>query len=83
MKTLTAHPVKKAVQPMPDHTKDWTWINEHVEECRGQWVLVYNGQLVATDASITQLLNRVPRGSYPHATVTYIPTEEEAQRIVL
>jgi hypothetical protein len=83
MKTLTADPVRKAAKPMPDHAKDWTWINKHLEECRGRWVLVHNGQLIASDASIRQLLNRVPQGSYPHATVTYIPTEEEAQRIVL
>jgi hypothetical protein len=68
---------------MPDHTQDWAWINEHADEYRGQWVLVCKGQLIAADPQIRALLNKVPRGAHPEAMVTYIPTEEEARRVVL
>jgi len=82
-KNLTISPVRKAARPVRDTTRDREWINEHIDEYRGQWVMVYECQLIAADPNIRQLLNKVPRGAYPEAMVTYIPTEEEAQRVVL
>ena len=82
-KTLVGSPVKKSSRPLVDHTQDWTWINEHIDEYRGQWVLVCQGNLIATDPNIRQLINKVPRDAYPGAIVRYIPTEDEAQRIIL
>jgi len=79
-KTLIGSPVRKSSRPVIDHTQDWAWINEHIDEYRGQWVLVSHGNLVAADPNIRQLINTVPHEAYPEAVVTYIPTEEEAQR---
>ena len=82
-KPLMGSPVRKSSRPVIDHTQDWAWINEHADEYRGQWVLVCQGQLIAADPNIRQIINKVPREAYPEAMVTYIPTEEEAQRVVL
>lgn len=82
-KTLVGSPVRKSSRPVRDTSRDWEWINEHADEYRGQWVLVYEGQLIAADPNIRQLLNKVPREEYPEGVVTYIPTVEEAQRVYL
>jgi hypothetical protein len=82
-KTFVGSPVRKSSHPVRDCTRDWEWINEHLDEYRGQWVMVYEGQLIAADPQIRALINKVPRDAYPEAMVTYIPTEEEARRIVL
>ena len=82
-KTLVGSPVRKSSRPMRDTSRDWEWINEHVDEYRGQWVMVYECQLIAADPNIRQLLNKVPEDAYPEAVVAYIPTIEEAQRAYL
>jgi hypothetical protein len=82
-KTFTGGPVRRAARPLRDTSSDWDWINDHVEELRGQWVIVYEGHLIAADPNIRQLMNKVPQGAYPEALVTYVPTEEEARRVVL
>lgn len=68
---------------MRDISRDWAWINDHVDQLRGQWVMVYEGHVIAVDPNIRQLLSKVPQKAYPEALVTYVPTEEEAQRVVL
>ncbi len=68
---------------MRDISLDRDWVNDHADELRGQWVMVFEGRLIAADTDIRHLLNKVPREAYPEALVTYIPTEEEAQRVVL
>jgi hypothetical protein len=80
---MTISPVKKSSRPLPDHKQDWAWINEHLDELRGQWVVVNHGQLVAANPNIRQLLDKLSRDAYPEAMVTYVPTEEEARRAVL
>jgi hypothetical protein len=80
--TLTVSPVKKASRPIRDTSHDREWINEHIDEFRGQWVMVYECRLIGADPNIRGLLNRSPRNEYPEAIVTYVPTEEEAQRMV-
>jgi Family of unknown function (DUF5678) len=82
-KTIVANTVRRAGRPVPDHRRDWAWVNEHLDEYRGKWVLVFDGRLVAADPDIRRLRNGVQRKDYSEAMVTYIPTEEEAQRIVL
>ena len=82
-KTLMYSPVTRSSRPMRDTSGDWEWINEHMNKYRGQWVLVYECHLIAADPSIRQLLSKVPRRACQGAVVTYIPTEEEAQRVVL
>ena len=82
-KTFPLSPVRKATRPLPDHKEDWDWINSHLNELRGQWVIVHHGQLVATDANIRQLFDKMSRDAYPDAMITYVPTEEESQRVVL
>jgi hypothetical protein len=76
-------PVRKASHPMRDSSGDWEWVNQHADEYRGQWVMVYECQLIAADPNVTQLLSKVPRDAYPEAIVTYVPTEEEAQQAVM
>jgi hypothetical protein len=75
--------LRKSSRPVIDHTRDWAWVNEHVDRYRGQWVLVCQGTLVAADTNIRQLISRVPWGAYPTAMVTYIPNEEEGSLVVL
>ena len=82
-RTFSGSPVRKAARPMRDASRDWDWINAHANEFRGQWVMVYETHLIAADPNIRQLLNNVPDQAYPEALGTYIPTEEEAQRVVL
>jgi hypothetical protein len=82
-KAFTGSPVRKAARPMRDTSRDWDWVNDHVDELRGRWVMVYEGRLIATDPDIRQLLNKVPQEAYPEALVTYVPTEEEARQVVL
>jgi hypothetical protein len=82
-KTLMGSPLRKSSRPAIDHTRDWAWVNEHVDEYRGLWVLVCQGRLIKADTNIRQLINDVRREAYPAAMVTYIPTEEEASRVVL
>lgn len=82
-KTLVGNPVRKSSRPAPDHTQDWRWFDEHLDEYRGKWVLVWQGQLVAANPDIRRLISTVSPGAYQEALVTYIPTEEEAQRVVL
>lgn len=82
-RTFSVSPVRKAERPLPDHKEDWAWINEHFNELRGLWVMVHEGQLVSSNPNIRQLLNEVPRDAYPDAMITYVPTEEEAQRVIL
>ncbi len=82
-RTFLVSPVRKAERPLPDHKQDWAWINEHLDELSGQWVVVRHGQLVAANSSIRALIDKLSRDTYPDAMVTYVPTEEEAQRVVL
>ena len=82
-KTLMGSPLRKSSRPPIDHTQDWAWVNEHLNEYRGLWVLVCEGRLIAADTNIRQLINNVPREAYPRAMVTYIPTDEEARQVVL
>jgi uncharacterized protein DUF5678 len=82
-RTLTVSPVRKAERPLPDHKEDWAWINEHMDELRGNWVVVRHGQLVASNPNIRELMEKLSQDAYPDAMVTYVPTEEEAQRVVL
>lgn len=80
---LPFSPVRKAERPLPDHKEDWAWINEHMDELRGNWVVVRYGQLVGANPNIRELMNKLSHQAYPDAMVTYVPTEEEAQRFVL
>ena len=82
-RTFSVSPVRKAERLLPDHKQDWAWINEHFDELRGQWVVVRHGQLVGTDPNIGALMDKLSQDAYPDAMVTYIPTEEEAGRVVL
>ena len=82
-KTLMGSPLRKSSRPAIDHTQDWPWVNEHLNEYRGLWVLVCEGHLIGADTNIRQLINNVPREAYPRAMVTYIPTDEEARQVVL
>ena len=82
-RTFTGGPVRKAARPLPDHKEDWAWINDHLDELRGLWVMMHKGRLVASNPNIRALLNQIPRDAYPDAMITYIETEEEAQRIIL
>jgi hypothetical protein len=76
-------PARKAERPLPDRKEDWAWINEHQGELSGQWVVVRHGQLVAANPNIRALIDKLSGDAYPDAMVRYIPTEEEAQRVVL
>jgi hypothetical protein len=80
---FSVSPVKRAARPLPDHKEDWTWINDHLDELRGRWVVMHQGELVATSPSIRQLLDKLSRDAYPDAMIAYIPTEEEDRRVVL
>ncbi|HWX42355.1 MAG TPA: hypothetical protein VN345_14485 [Blastocatellia bacterium] len=82
-RTMEISPVRKSSRPLPDHRQDWEWINENLDELRGKWVMMHEGVLVASDPNIRQLLNGISRDSYPDAMITYVPTKEEAKRIVL
>lgn len=82
-RTLPFSPVRRAERPLPDHKEDWAWINKHIDELRGNWVVVRHGQLVGADPNIRELMNKLSQAAYPDAMVTYVPTEEEAQRFVL
>jgi hypothetical protein len=82
-RTFSVSPVRKAERPLPDHKQDWAWINEHLDELRGQWVMMHEERLVSTNPNIRQLLNQIPRDAYPDAMITYVPTEEEAQLVIL
>jgi len=82
-KTFLGGPVKKSARPLPDHEQDWAWINAHLDELRGRWVVMQQGQLIGTSASIRGLLDKLSREACPDAMVTYVPTEEEARRVVL
>lgn len=82
-RTLPFTPVRRAERPLPDHKEDWAWINEHQGELSGQWVVVRHGQLVAANPIIRALMDKLSQDKYPDAMVTYVPTEEEAQRVVL
>jgi hypothetical protein len=82
-RTLSFSPVRKAERPLPDHKEDWAWINDHMDELRGLWVVVRHGQLVASNPNIRALIDKLSQHALPDAMVTYIPTEEEAQRVVL
>jgi hypothetical protein len=68
---------------MRDTSLDRDWINDHANEFRGQWVIVCEGRLIAADADIRNLLSKVPREAYPEALLVYVPTQEEARRVVL
>ncbi len=68
---------------MRDISLDRDWVNDHADELRGQWVMVREGNLIAADADIRNLLNKVPREAYLEALVTYVPSEEEARQAVL
>lgn len=82
-RTFSVSPVRKAERPLPDHKQDWAWINEHLDELRGQWVMMHEGRLVSSTPNVRQLLNQIPRDAYPDAMITYVPTEEEAQLVIL
>ena len=82
-RTLPFSPVRKAERPLPDHKEDWAWINEHIDELRGNWVVVRHGQLVGANPNIRELMDKLSQAAYPDAMVTYVLTEEEAQRVVL
>ena len=82
-RTLPFSPVRKAERPLPDHKEDWAWINDHLDEVQGQWVVVRHGQLVGASPNIRELMDKLSRDAYPDAMVTYVPTEEEAKRVVL
>ena len=58
MKTLIGSPVKKSSRPMRDTSRDWEWINEHADEYRRQWIMVYEGQLIAADPNFQSLFYR-------------------------
>jgi hypothetical protein len=82
-RTFPFSPVRKAERALPDHKEDWAWVNEHMDELRGQWVVVRHGQLVAANPNIRALMDKLSQDKCQDAMVTYIPTEEEAQRVVL
>ncbi|HXF38153.1 MAG TPA: hypothetical protein VN687_00445 [Blastocatellia bacterium] len=82
-RTMAGSPVRRASRPMRDTSRDWEWVSEHKDEYRGQWVIVYECQLIGADRNIRLLLDRVPREAFPDAIVTYVPTDEEAKLIVL
>lgn len=82
-RTFSGRPVRTSARPVRDTSQDWDWINDHVDELRGKWVMVYEGRLIAADRNIRRLLDKVPEETYPEALVAYVPTEEEAQRVVL
>ena len=82
-RTLSISPVTRAERPLPDHKEDWAWINEHFDELRGRWVVVRHGQLVGANPNIRELMDKLSQDAYPDAMVTYVPTEEEAKRVVL
>ena len=82
-RTFSGSPVRMAARPMRDTSRDWDWIYEHADQLRGQWVRVYEGRLIAADKSIRHLLKEVAEDAHPEALVTYVPTEEEAQLVVL
>lgn len=82
-KILSISPVTKAARPLPDHKQDWSWINEHLDELRGQWVVMRRGEFVAADPNIRQLVDKLSQDAYPDAMVTYVPTEDESRRVVL
>ena len=82
-RTFRGGPVRKAARSLPDHKEDWEWINEHLDELRGQWVVMNHGRMVASNPNIRQLIGKLSRDAYPDAMITYIPTEEEAQMVVL
>ncbi|HLG16383.1 MAG TPA: hypothetical protein VJH03_18030 [Blastocatellia bacterium] len=82
-RTSSGSPVRKAARPMRDTSRDWDWINDHADELRGQWVMVWEGRLIARDKSIRRLFKEVAQEAYPEALVTYVPTVEEARRVVL
>lgn len=69
-KTFPISPVRKAARPLPDHKQDWQWINEHLDELRGLWVIVQHGQLIATNPNVRQLLDKLSRDAYPDAMIT-------------
>jgi hypothetical protein len=80
---LPVSSVRKAERRLPDHKEDWAWINKHVDEMRGLWVVVRHGQLVGASPHIRELMDKLSQDAYPDAMVTYVPTEEEAKRVVL
>lgn len=82
-RTLPGSPVRKSSRPVRDTSRDWEWINQHADEYRGQWVMVKNGNLLASAPGVRTLLSNVLEAEQGDSVLTYIPTVEEAQRAYL
>jgi hypothetical protein len=55
-----AAPVTKISQKRDvDRTLDYQWIQDHAQDYRGQWVALDKGELLATAASLRELLDQV------------------------
>jgi len=58
-KTLAVPTIRTSQKQDVDRQRDFGWIRDHAQEYRGQWVALDNGQLLATAASLRELLDHV------------------------
>jgi Family of unknown function (DUF5678) len=60
LRKMLAVPITKTSRKRDiDRALDYQWIRDHAQEYRGQWVALYNGELLGAATSLRELLDRV------------------------
>ena len=60
------------------------WLQDHpeaLEPFRGQWVVVYERQVIAHSPDGRKAARAAPAAQYPGALLEYVPTREEAEAV--
>lgn len=70
-KTLAVPTTRTSQKQDVDRQRDFGWIRDHAQEYRGQWVALDNGQLLATAASLRELLDQVKKLQLPRSPLLH------------
>lgn len=72
------------LEAMRQGEADRQWLEKHpeaLEPYRGEWVVVYKGQIVAHAAHGRRLAQQANARQYPGSSLLRVPTREEAEAV--
>jgi len=67
----------RSKRPSPEQSDELDWLNKHLEDIRreygGQWIAIYENEIVAVAPTLPSLLNQIAEFDKPF--ITFIPPE--------
>jgi len=67
----------RSKRPSPKQSDELDWLSKHLEDIRreygGQWIAIYENEIVAAAATLPSLLNQI--AEYDKPFITFIPSE--------